>query len=54
MRKITLPRAQMMAEARRAKAAGQTVKIFEQEHPHTGRILKIVPAVSEHVILIMR
>ena len=54
MKKITVPRAEMMAEAQKAKSEHREIKIFEAENPHHGRILRTMPSDEGHVILIMR
>ena len=47
---ITAPRAEMQAIAEEAKAQRREVRIFEQERPHRGRILRVMHG----AILIMR
>ena len=52
--KMVLPRQEMMEAAQKAKREQREVKIWEQENPHTGRILSVMRGEHSHVVLIVR
>ena len=48
-KKITAPLAKMMEIAKEHKARGEAVRIFEAEHPHTGRIILVME--GKHILI---
>ena len=47
--KVTLPRNEMMAAARRAQAERRDVRIFEQENTTRGRIIRVLR--GRHILI---
>lgn len=54
MRKMTVPRAEMAIEAEKAKARQEETKLWEQERPTTGRVLRVTKGATKWVTLVMR